>query len=565
MARSYSVQQQSQSKQIVALLLLLILLLTSACGGNAQIRQQATASQTRFQKLYQYAQQIGVPATMLAPIQQQAHTLQTQHPPFSLFSNKPIDNFYHASDQHYAHLTTQLQQIITISPSLMRTQTRKMLSDTNTLLQQQKKQELPAQNFATQFQQLQQRLPKAQLPKDYTAIDNDAVNLQHTLQQLGTLKQQLAALNTDITLLQDAKLNASAIQTAYHADQQAYAKVQSDADVQALLQHIDIQRQQGETGLLHNSSTIAHSKLAALQQQIQKMPVYHIDPAPYQKSYTRDQQLAQPDLNIQSYQTFIKQVNTDLTQAETTVLQAEGKQTLQQFHQEAQSWGNAHAYHDKYDGKKYLLDAGYLDDGIGSDLDTAFTQATTLPALRQSVNQINEELFNLRMMEKDTNDKTPYDRPHATDMQILQHYHLSGQVIIISLAQQALRLYQNGKLVRAYQVTTGRAELPSPPGIWSVQNKLSPTEFRSSEPESSPYWYPPTHINYAILFHDGGYFIHDATWRYNYGPYTQFPHYDDSGDQRSSGNGSHGCVNLPLDKAEWLYNHTDWKTSIALY
>src|SRR6266699_3011866 len=103
------------------------------------------------------------------------------------------------------------------------------------------------------------------------------------------------------------------------------------------------------------------------------------------------------------------------------------------------------------------------------------------------------------------------------------------------------------------------------PGIWTVQNRQSPTEFKSTDPPGSPFWYPPTHINYAILYHWGGFFVHDAWWRVNYGPGTQFPHYDTGGDETFSGNGSHGCINMQEDQAAWVYNHTNWNTIIAVY
>jgi len=170
------------------------------------------------------------------------------------------------------------------------------------------------------------------------------------------------------------------------------------------------------------------------------------------------------------------------------------------------------------------------------------------------------------VMEQDYYDTTPYNQVHATDLQMLDHYNLHhSQVLMISMVEQALRLYQDGKLVASFHVTTGRVERPALPGIWTVQNRQSPTEFKSTDPPGSPFWYPPTHINYAILYHWGGFFVHDAWWRVNYGPGTQFPHYDTGGDETFSGNGSHGCINMQEDQAAWVYNHTDWNTIIAVY
>jgi len=118
--------------------------------------------------------------------------------------------------------------------------------------------------------------------------------------------------------------------------------------------------------------------------------------------------------------------------------------------------------------------------------------------------------------------------------------------------------------VRAFHVTTGRVELPSLPGVWSVQNRQSPTIFVSTDPPDSPYWYPPTPIQYAIEYHWGGYYVHDAWWRSQFGPDTQFPH-DDQASPGFSTNGSHGCINMPPGDAAWVYANTDWNTTIVVY
>jgi lipoprotein-anchoring transpeptidase ErfK/SrfK len=171
------------------------------------------------------------------------------------------------------------------------------------------------------------------------------------------------------------------------------------------------------------------------------------------------------------------------------------------------------------------------------------------------------------MLEQDYSDKTPYNQVHATDRQMMQHYPSlqHGMVLMVSQVEQAMRVYRDGKLIRAFYVTTGRVERPALPGVWTVQDRKSPDQFKSTDPPGSPYWYPPTPIQYAILYHWGGFFVHDAWWRVNFGPGTQFPHYDVGGDESFAGNGSHGCVNMQSNDAAWVYANTDWNTQIAMY
>ena len=125
-----------------------------------------------------------------------------------------------------------------------------------------------------------------------------------------------------------------------------------------------------------------------------------------------------------------------------------------------------------------------------------------------------------------------------------------GQVILVSLTQQWLWTYQDGRLVFANPITSGQPELATPPGVYHVQAKVADTTFYSPWGPWSPYYYAPEHVNYALLFRAGGYFLHDAPWRQAFGPGTNAPHTDPGGARET---GSHGCVNLTTTAAAWLY------------
>ena len=126
-----------------------------------------------------------------------------------------------------------------------------------------------------------------------------------------------------------------------------------------------------------------------------------------------------------------------------------------------------------------------------------------------------------------------------------------GKEILISLSRQWMYVYQNGTEVYNAPITSGRAELPTPTGTYHVFAKYSPTTFYSPWPPGSAYYYPPTHINYALEWRAGGYFLHDSWWRTVYGPGTNVWHYDPVYGEET---GTHGCVTMPLGAAEWLYN-----------
>ncbi len=140
--------------------------------------------------------------------------------------------------------------------------------------------------------------------------------------------------------------------------------------------------------------------------------------------------------------------------------------------------------------------------------------------------------------------------------------NISGQLILVNIAQQWLWVYQDRKLVYRTPVTTGMPELPTPTGMFSVRFKESNITFYSPWPPGSPYYYSPEHINYAMYFADDGYYIHDAPWRKCFGPGTNVPHTCPDGSQDT---GSHGCVNVPTPAGAWIYKwvHNGAKVDIV--
>jgi lipoprotein-anchoring transpeptidase ErfK/SrfK len=125
-----------------------------------------------------------------------------------------------------------------------------------------------------------------------------------------------------------------------------------------------------------------------------------------------------------------------------------------------------------------------------------------------------------------------------------------GKLILVSISKQWLWAYQDGKAVFNTPVTTAMPGLVTPLGTWHIFNHLHPTTFYSPWPPGSPYYYPPTHINYAMGWHSGGYFIHDSYWRSVYGPGTNVWHHDPVDGWMS---GTHGCITAPLKAIIWLY------------
>lgn len=101
--------------------------------------------------------------------------------------------------------------------------------------------------------------------------------------------------------------------------------------------------------------------------------------------------------------------------------------------------------------------------------------------------------------------------------------------IDVDLTHQLLSAYEDQKLVRITSISTGLPNTPTPAGQFHVWIKLR------ADTMSGPGYHLPN-VPYVMYFH-GGYGIHGTYWHANFGQPM-----------------SHGCVNLPTEEAEWLYN-----------
>lgn len=306
-------------------------------------------------------------------------------------------------------------------------------------------------------------------------------------------------------------------------------------------------------------------QLQTFQQWIRLMQQYNGQTNFYAQELLSDRRKLDAAKTDAGYQNALQALQQHTASVQIPALKNEASYQLQQLTQQVSAWGKAHTFHDSYNDTTYHMGFEYGSDGVASWVQDDLSGAKTLADYQQAVEDANIFLTNFQAYQTNAGDSTPWNSQHQTDLQLMQQYHtLNQKVVVISLNEETMRIYNQGKLVKAFHVTTGRPEKPSVPGFWTVENKQSPTVFKSDEPPGSAYWYPDTPINYAMLYHSGGYFLHDSWWRADYGPNTQFPHYDSSGDSFSF-DGSHGCVNISTENAAWLYNYVDLNTHVIIY
>lgn len=115
---------------------------------------------------------------------------------------------------------------------------------------------------------------------------------------------------------------------------------------------------------------------------------------------------------------------------------------------------------------------------------------------------------------------------------------IGNSYVEADLSNQHLYLYYNGELVFETDFVSGAMnstpDCISPAGIFDITYKTANRVLRGADYEQFVYYWMPFYGNYGM---------HDATWRWQFGG------------EIFKTDGSHGCLNLPLDSAAVIYNY----------
>ena len=562
---------RKRGKSTLGLCLLLVLMMCSlsACGGNPQLQQQASQNKQALDGSLAQAHAIGLPESMLHPIVQQEQQLAGTHAPLGLLGDQSVDDYYRNLALRYAQLNSQVVGLETQATQQFDYQASQDLQNLSNALAERQGQNLSAtQTFANQLTTYQQELAKAQYPKDYLQISTGARNTTQALHLMGPAYSQLTSFQKVIRQLQSSNIDVTAFKQEEQSDEQSFNSATRPQDFAQLIDLINTQIDETTTVSTVAIPYVGQIKLNQFSADIQLIKQYNgTDISKYEQRLQADQQALNSAKTISDFLHVSTQIDADIASIQFPLTQAQANYLLQKFHQEVRSWGNSHQYHDKYNGQSYPLDYEYDEQGIGADADYAVQSAQTLDDYQSAIDLINNDMLHLKMMEQDYSDTTPHNQTHQEDLTLMSHYGITNasEVLVVSLVEQTLRYYENGKLVRTFFITSGQYDKPSPPGYWQIFLRQSPTVFKSSEPKGSAFWYPDTKINYAMEYHADGFFFHDSWWRANYGVGTNFPHYDTGGDESFAGNGSHGCINMAESDIAWLYPNSTYNAKVILY
>lgn len=159
----------------------------------------------------------------------------------------------------------------------------------------------------------------------------------------------------------------------------------------------------------------------------------------------------------------------------------------------------------------------------------------------------SEQLFN------DLCNKVSSDREPAYSLFKEYDETFGGKYIEVDITNQRMYLYENGERVMATDCVTG-TDNPSRrtiTGIYSIYYmQRNRTLLGQPDEDGNPSY--SSFVYYWMAFY-GGYGLHDATWRSNFGGSIY------------KYSGSHGCVNLPYSVAKELYSRVEVGTPVIVF
>ena len=136
------------------------------------------------------------------------------------------------------------------------------------------------------------------------------------------------------------------------------------------------------------------------------------------------------------------------------------------------------------------------------------------------------------------------DRTIADGAENLPYQAAPGEKWVdLNLSSKTVTAYEGATVVHGpVSIVDGAAETPTVTGTYKVYLQYASQTMRGENADGSPY--VAEDVPWVSYFHSG-YAFHGAGWRSSFGY-----------------SGSHGCVNMPVSEAQWIYNWVDTNTVV---
>lgn len=121
----------------------------------------------------------------------------------------------------------------------------------------------------------------------------------------------------------------------------------------------------------------------------------------------------------------------------------------------------------------------------------------------------------------------------------------SEKMITVDTGKQTLYAWEGGRILYQTPISTGMRYTPTVKGSFKIRTKVPIQNMKGYYPPYEPYFLKD--VPHVMYFY-GAYAIHGTYWHNKFGS-----------------RASHGCVNLPLAAAEWVYNWSGVGTRVEVF
>lgn len=122
------------------------------------------------------------------------------------------------------------------------------------------------------------------------------------------------------------------------------------------------------------------------------------------------------------------------------------------------------------------------------------------------------------------------------------------KLLVSDITTKKMWAFQNGQQVNSWLVSAGKPSTPTPVGEFHIYAKFTSQDMRGNNPDGSTYFQP--HVHWVNYFYEGS-AVHGVYWH----PLSWF----------GAINSSHGCIGVPDDEAQWIFNWAPIGTTVIVH
>ncbi len=123
--------------------------------------------------------------------------------------------------------------------------------------------------------------------------------------------------------------------------------------------------------------------------------------------------------------------------------------------------------------------------------------------------------------------------------------YTTDKLITVDTGKQRLYAWEGGHILKEFKVSTGMRYTPTVRGSFSIRTKIEKQDMKGSFPPYEPYFIKDVP---NVMYFYGAYAIHGTFWHNKFGS-----------------RASHGCVNLPVADAKWVYDWAPVGTRVEVF